>query len=88
MGAGESEAIALALEIKADLVLLDDRAARRLAVVLGVPLIGTLGLLLRAKRAGLIPSVRARMDALRALPFHIAPKLYEEVSKAAGEWVL
>jgi len=86
LGAGESEAIGLALEIKAELILLDDLAARRLAIVLGVPLIGTLGLLLRAKEAGLIPSVRSRMDALLSLPFYIAPRLYQDVSRAAGEW--
>jgi hypothetical protein len=85
LGQGESEALALALEIKADLILLDDRAARRLAVALHLPLMGTLGLLLRAKSAGLIPALRPRMEALRGLPFHIAPRLYEAVLKTARE---
>ena len=85
LGQGESEALALALEIRADLILLDDRAARRLATALRIPLLGTLGLLLRAKSAGLIPNVRSRIEALRSLPFHIAPRLYEAVLKTAGE---
>ena len=82
---GESEALALALESKADLILLDDRAARRLATALGIPLLGTLGLLLLGKGAGLIPNVRSRIEALRSLPFHISPRLYEAVLKTAGE---
>ena len=50
LGAGESEALALALEAEADLVLLDDKAARRLAAQLRLAVVGTLGLLLRPKR--------------------------------------
>ena len=85
LGAGESEAIALAIEVGADLTLLDDKAARRLAMVLGLPILGILGLLLRAKEMGLIKEIHPRLDALRTLPFHIAPKLFEAVLKDAGE---
>lgn len=85
LGRGESEALALALEHKADLILLDDRAARRLAVAVHLPLVGTLGLLLRAKMAGLIPAVRPRLEALRALLFHVSPRLYESILRTAGE---
>lgn len=85
LGAGESEAIALALEIQADLVLLDDQAARRLAAALHLPLMGTLGLLLKAKDAGLISAVRPKLEALQALPFHIAPRLLEAVLREAHE---
>jgi predicted nucleic acid-binding protein len=85
LGRGESEALALALESKADLIILDDRAARRLATALRLPLVGTLGLLLRAKMIGLIPAVRPRLEALRSLPFHVSPRLYESVLRTAGE---
>lgn len=71
--------------IQADLVLLDDKAARRLATVLHLPLMGTLGLLLKAKEAGLILSVRPKLDALQKLPFHIAPRLLQRVLREAGE---
>jgi len=85
LGAGESEAIALALEVKADLILLDDKAARRLALTLGLPLLGTLGLLLKAKDLGLIKEIRPKLIALRSLPFHIGPRLFEAVLRDAGE---
>jgi predicted nucleic acid-binding protein len=85
LGTGESEAIALALEVGADLTLLDDKAARRLALVLGLPILGVLGLLLSAKEVGLIEEIRSKLEALRTLPFHIAPKLYAAVLKDAQE---
>lgn len=85
LGAGESEAIGLAMEVGAGLTLLDDKAARRLALVLGLPILGTLGLLLKAKEMGLIKEIRPKLIALRILPFHIAPKLYEAVLKDARE---
>ena len=50
LGAGESEALSLALELKASLLILDERPARRLAGALGIPVMGTLGLLLKAKK--------------------------------------
>jgi predicted nucleic acid-binding protein len=85
LGAGESEALALAMEVGADLTLLDDKAARRLALTLRLPLLGTLGLLLKAKELGLIKEIRPKLIALRTLPFHIAPKLYAAVLKDARE---
>jgi hypothetical protein len=85
LGAGESEALALALEVNAELVLVDDKAARRTASALGLPVMGLLGLLLRAKSAGLIPELRTKLDQLLALPFHIAPRLYESALRDAGE---
>lgn len=79
LGAGESEALALALAVEADLVLLDDKAARRLASQLRLAVVGTLGVLLKAKEAGLIPSIRPKLEALRSLPFHISPRLEENI---------
>jgi predicted nucleic acid-binding protein len=52
LGPGESEAISLALEVSSRWVILDERPARRLAQALGVPVIGTLGVLLASKRRG------------------------------------
>jgi predicted nucleic acid-binding protein len=56
LGAGEREALALAIELKADWIILDDLPARRSAEAAGLNVIGTLGTLLAAKRAGLLNS--------------------------------
>ena len=55
---GEAEAIALALQLNADLVLLDEQAGRRAAEHLGLAMMGVVGLLLRAKRLHLVPTLR------------------------------
>ncbi len=85
LGLGESEAITLALELDARRVILDDRPARRLAQALQVPVIGTLGILLAAKRRELIPAVGSYLDALLAHEFRISPRLYQQVLFDADE---
>lgn len=85
LGPGESEALSLALETRAFLLLLDERPARRLAQALGLPVVGTLGILLAAKRRKLLPNVKPCLDALLEEDFRIAPALYERVLHDAGE---
>ncbi len=82
---GEAEAIVLALETYAGLVLLDDREARLQAKRLGLRVTGTLGILLRARKLGLIGSLREELDKLKETGFRISKSLEEEVLKAAGE---
>ncbi len=82
---GEREAIALALEIGVGRLLLDDRAGRRLAIALELPVSGTAGLLLTAKNAALLPQVRPSLEALRASGFHIGAEIVEVVLAKAGE---
>ena len=82
---GERETISLALEIGADWVVLDDLPARRQAAALGLPVIGTLGILILAKRRGRASTVRPSVDALRSMRFHMTPGLYEQVLAIAGE---
>lgn len=62
LGDGEREAIALAMEVGAAAIILDDRAARRVAEAAGLNVIGTLGLLLEAKRKGIVTRVRPELD--------------------------
>jgi uncharacterized protein len=83
---GEAEAIALALELKTDGLLIDERLGRREAARLGISITGVLGVLLIAKRRGLILQVRLMMDALMTeAGFRVSNQLYEEVLRAAGE---
>ncbi|MEA2526091.1 MAG: hypothetical protein QOF73_3318, partial [Thermomicrobiales bacterium] len=64
LGNGEREVIALALQFDVDRVVLDDEAARRLAIALGLPVIGTLGILVLAKQEGIVAAVRPLVEAL------------------------
>lgn len=83
---GETEALALALQLHADLILVDDLAARRAAVILHQRFTGIGGILLKAKAAGLIFSVATCLDQLQAQSrFFIAPTLRHELLRLAGE---
>jgi predicted nucleic acid-binding protein len=83
---GEAEAIALAIDLKAGIVIIDEEEARQLAIRAGLSVTGVLGILLRAKRAGQIPAVRPEIQALRdKARFFIAPSLEAKVLSAAGE---
>jgi predicted nucleic acid-binding protein len=85
LGAGEWEALALAIELKADWIILDDLPARRSAQAAGLNVIGTLGTLVTAKRTGLLKLIRPELDALLRTSFFLSPRLYDEVLQAAGE---
>ena len=67
---GERSAIALGFELNATL-LIDDRRARRVAVELGRPVIGTLALLLRAREQGSVPALRPLMERLQASGYYM-----------------
>jgi predicted nucleic acid-binding protein len=85
LGAEEREAIALAIELSADLILLDNAAARRTAISLGLSLIGTSGILLRAKEHQLLPAMKPLIDQLLAFGFHADEELVAAVLHLAGE---
>jgi len=83
---GESEAIALGVQLRADLILIDEREARSAAVRLNLRVTGVLGVLLRAKRDGAIGSLRHEVDALRTKAgFFIASHLEQQILREAGE---
>ena len=82
---GEAEAIALAQELSADVLLIDEHLGRAAATRLGVRIIGLLGVLIEAKHRGLIQEIKAPVDALMKLGFRVKQDLYQRVLQAAGE---
>ncbi|SKA75900.1 hypothetical protein SAMN02745130_01596 [Thiothrix eikelboomii] len=83
---GEAEAIALAQTIADSIVLLDDSQARRVAERFHIPRIGTLGILRKAKKQGLIAVIRPHVEYLRANNIYMAENLVEAVLRDVGEW--
>lgn len=83
--AAEASAIALALEKPGSTVILDDYKARRIAEQLAVQLTGTFGILLRARRQGLIPAVKPLLERIRQTNFRFSAALEMEVLMLAGE---
>ena len=84
--AGEAEAIALASELKADVVLLDELDARRAASRLGLSVLGTVGVLIWAKRTGKLPTLRQALDDLQNIgKFRLSQALYQKALQEVGE---
>lgn len=82
---GESSAIALAMELKDSLLILDDYKARKIAEQLGLSYTGTLGIIIKAKLTGLTPSVKALLEKIKTTNFRISGTLEEEALYIAGE---
>jgi predicted nucleic acid-binding protein len=83
---GESETLALGVELKADIVLIDEKEGRHTATCLALRPLGVLGILLQAKKQGEVPEIRTSLDALRQnAGFFVAGDLYRWVLAQAGE---
>jgi predicted nucleic acid-binding protein len=85
LGPGETGVLMLALEMREAVVVLDDDLARRVAQTLGLRLTDTLGLLIDAKKAGLISAIAPLLDQLQAMRFRVSPHTRAAVLKLAGE---
>ena len=83
---GEAETTALALELKAGLVLLDEREGRRAAQRLGIRVMGVVGTLLMAKERDILDKVRPHLDAIRhKAGFYLGENVYQSALSLAGE---
>ena len=85
LGAGEIAVIATAMANPGYEAVLDDAAARRCAMVFGVPMRGTLSFVALAKKRGLIPACRPVFDEMLAAGLYVSLALVEQVALAAGE---
>jgi hypothetical protein len=83
---GEAYAIALALQIKANELLIDERLGRREAKRYGLSVIGLLGILVVAKQRNLIPKVQPVVESLVSQAgFRVSPRLYQQVLILSNE---
>ena len=85
LGAGETAVLAVAMERKPATAVLDDAAARTCARALGVGVIGTLGVVLRAKRRAVIPSAKEVLKSLRLAGLHLDDAVVRAALEGVGE---
>ena len=83
---GEAEAIELALELNADRLLLDERRGRKIASRFNIKFVGVLGILVIAKRQGLLQAVQSVLDELMStMKFRVSEALYTQILQDVGE---
>lgn len=82
---GEAQAIGMSMSIKADALILDDLKARKYAQSLGLPVAGTVGLLVTAKRRGMIPELRPLLDSLKKQRLYLSDDLLRKALALAKE---
>lgn len=85
LGPGEASVIAWALGHPGSRAVIDDLEGRRCAETLGIPLRGTLGLVLRARKTGVIPQARPVLERLRATGMFLADRVLDEALAEVGE---
>ena len=82
---GEASAIALALEIPESILILDDNKARGIAKKLGLEITGTIGVIIKAKLKGVIPSIKPILIKIRNTDFRLSDDIEQQAFKEAGE---
>lgn len=82
---GEVEVMILSKELAADIVIIDDATAKKHAKYLGLPVTGTLGVLIRAKREGYIDEIKPVLDQMIEKGIYISHSVLEMCLKQVGE---
>lgn len=82
---GESSAIALALETPDSTLILDDYKARLIAERLGINITGTIGVIVKAKLQGIIPSIKPILEKIKKTDFRLSPAIEHSALLAAKE---
>ena len=82
---GEVEVFILAQDLNADLVILDDNAAKKTAKCLGLTVTGTLGVLIKAKREGFINSLQASINLMLEKGFYLTDAVIKMALSAVDE---
>ena len=85
LGAGETAVLALATSRASSVCVLDDLAARNCAAVFQIPVIGTLGILLKAKAGGFIPRLKPEIETLLSVGSLLSPSIIHQALTLAGE---
>lgn len=85
LGPGESQVLAVSVGLPGTRAVLDDLEARRCAASIDVLVIGTLGVVLRAKRKGVVPAARPLLERLRHEGLYVSTDLLEQALKHVGE---
>jgi len=85
LGPGESSCIALAIGEDQPLLIIDDRQAKKVAEELGIECVGSLGLLLIAKKQGVIKEVSPILTDIQATDFRVSRSVLNTVRRLAGE---
>lgn len=85
LGAGETAVLSLAWTDNGSVVVLDDLAARKFALTFDLPLLGTLGVLIRAKQAGLVERVAPHIQHLQSVGANLSPAAIQRALELANE---
>lgn len=85
LGAGEASSIALALSFESSLLIIDEKRGRKKAQEYDLDIIGSLGILLKAKQAGVIDAVKPILEQINQTNFRLSNLIWKEVLREAGE---
>jgi predicted nucleic acid-binding protein len=85
LGKGEAEVLALGLEEKEHLLIIDDSLARKIAKLQSLKFTGTAGILVKAKEKGLINELKPILDLLKDKRFFLREKVIADILKLSGE---